>query len=74
MTPEQHDAHAVAATKQFRDVGFTLAAMQFPRPPESLEALRRFNNVPDGWKHPFAWGYYPNEYCRDFWLANGRLA
>jgi hypothetical protein len=61
------DAHVVAATKLFRDVGFTLAAMQYPRPPAALDALRRFNNAPDGWVEPMGWRYFPNAWCRDNW-------
>jgi hypothetical protein len=70
---EPHDAHVQAATKQFRDCGFSLAAMQYKRPPEALAALRAFNGVPEGWQHPFAWNYHPNAWCRDRWLATGRL-
>lgn len=65
--PEPHDAHVRLAVKTFRDVGFTLAAIQHKRPPEALEALRRFNRVPDNWKHPFAWNYFPNAFMRDNW-------
>lgn len=62
--PEPHDAHVLAAQKLFRDCGFTLAAMQFKRSPQSLATLKRFNGVSDEVKVPFAWGYHPNE-----WLA-----
>jgi hypothetical protein len=65
--PEPHDAHVTAAHKVFRDCGFTLAAMQFPRPPEALSGLKHFNRVADDWKHPFAWNYFPNAYMRDNW-------
>lgn len=71
--PEPHDAHVVLANKLFRDVGFTISAMQFKRPPEALAALRAFNRVPDTWKHPFPWNYHPNEWCRDRWLQTRRL-
>lgn len=64
---EPHHAHIDAATKVFRDCGFTLAAMQYKRPPAALEELRRFNRVPDGHPTPFAWGYFPNPYMRDNW-------
>lgn len=64
---EPHDAHVVAANKIFRDCGFTLAAMKYPRPPEALAGLRRFNRAPDGWAHPPAWEYFPNAYMRDNW-------
>lgn len=64
---EQHDAHVTAARKVFRDCGFELSAMQYKRTPEALAGLRRFNRVPDGWKHPFAWGYHPNAWMRDNW-------
>lgn len=36
MDREPHDAHVEQAVKAFRDCGFTLAAMQFKRPPEAL--------------------------------------
>ena len=70
---EQHDAHVAQANKVFRDCGFTLAAMQFPRPLEALTALKRFNGLADDAKVPFAWGYHPNKWCRDRWLETGRL-
>jgi len=62
-----YDAHVVLANKLFRDCGFSLAAMQWPRSPAAIDALRRFNGAPDGWKHPFAWGYFPNPAMRDYW-------
>lgn len=71
--PLPYDAHVVLADKVFRDVGFTLAAMQWPRPPEALQALRDFNNVPANWQHPFAWGYHPNAWCAKRWAEAGRL-
>lgn len=64
---EDHDAHVVQAREVFRSCGFTLAAMQYPRPPEALAGLKRFNRVPEDWEHPFAWGYFPNAYMRDNW-------
>jgi hypothetical protein len=63
------DAHVVHATKLFRDVGFTLAAMQYPRPAAALVALKRFNGVADDWAEPVGWRYFPNAWCRDQWLA-----
>lgn len=74
IEPQPHDAHVVAANKAFRDCGFTLAAMQYPRPAAALVALKRFNGLADGAKVPFAWGYHPNAWCRDTWLAKGALA
>lgn len=65
--PKPYDAHVQLAHKTFRDVGFTLHAIQFPRSPEALAALRKFNRVPDNWQHPFAWGYHPDEWSRDHW-------
>ena len=65
--PEPHDAHVVQATKLFRDCGFTLAAMQFPRCADALAGLRRFNRVPEGHPVPVAWNYFPNAYMRDNW-------
>lgn len=67
IEPPNHDAHVVTATKIFRDCGFTLGAMQHPKPPEAIEALRRFNGVPSGVPHPVAWDYFPNQYFRDNW-------
>lgn len=64
---EPHDAHVRQATKLFRDCGFTLAAMQFPRPAEALAGLKRFNGLPETWNAPVAWGYFPNAYFRDNW-------
>lgn len=72
--PESHDAHARMAIKVFRDCGFTLAAMEYKRPPEALAALKRFNSVPDGIKVPFAWNYHPNKWARDRWLRIGELS
>lgn len=74
LPPEPHDAHVVLAKKLFRDCGFTIEAMRYKRPLGALIALKRFNRVPDDWKHPIAWEYHPNAYCRDFWLQHGRLA
>lgn len=65
--PEPHDAHVVLATKLFRDCGFSLAAMQYPRPPEALAGLMKFNRCPEGFKPPVAWHYFPNAYMRDNW-------
>lgn len=65
--PLPHDAHIQTAHKVFRDCGFTLAAMQYPRPPEALAGLRRFNNVPDGYVTPPGWNWFPNAYMRDHW-------
>jgi hypothetical protein len=70
---EPHDAHVLAAHKTFRDCGFTIAAMQYKRPPEALAALRAFNKVPDNWQHPIAWEYHPNEWCARRWAETGRL-
>lgn len=64
---EPHDAHIILANKVFRDSGFTLAAMQYKRPPEALAGLKRFNGLTDDAKVPFAWGYFPNEHMRDNW-------
>ena len=64
---EPHHAHIEVANKLFRDCGFTLAAMQFPRPPEALTGLKRFNGLPDTFREPVAWRYFPNAYMRDNW-------
>lgn len=68
-----HDAHVQVATAIFRKAGFTLAAMQFPRPPESLIALKRFNGLPDDAQVPTAWHYHPNAYCARRWAELGVL-
>lgn len=73
IEPEPHDAHVTAAHKAFRDCGFTLAAMQFKRPPEALAALKAFNGLDYEAKVPFAWNYHPNSWCRDLWINHGRL-
>lgn len=67
--PLPHDAHVQDAHKAFRDCGFSIDAMQYRRPAEALAAFRRHHRVPDGWKHPFAWNYFPNEWCRDNWRS-----
>ena len=71
--PEPHDAHVQAAHREFRDCGFTINAMQFKRSPEALQALRDYNRAPEGWPHPFAWNYHPNEWCALRWAETGRL-
>lgn len=48
-------------------MGFSLAAMEFKKSPEALAAFKRYHRVADDWKHPFAWGYFPNAYFRDNW-------
>lgn len=53
--------------EQFRAAGFTAAAAAFPRPPEAIEALRRFNGVPADVPNPKAWEFFPNEHMRDNW-------
>ena len=65
--PEPHDAHVQAAHKVFRDCGFTIAAMQYPRCPEALAGLKRFNRLTPETKVPPAWHYFPNAYMRDNW-------
>lgn len=67
IEPEPHDAHVILANKRFRDCGFTLAAMQYPRPVEALNALKAFNGLKPEAKVPHAWGYFPNPFCRDNW-------
>ncbi len=57
------DAHVRQAQALFRACGFDITAMQFKRTPESLAALRAFNNVPDSWQHPVSWEYHPNQWC-----------
>lgn len=65
--PLQHDAHVVQTRKLFRDCGFDIGAMRYPRTPEALAGLMRFNGVPPGTKVPPAWHYFPNAYMRDNW-------
>lgn len=71
--PLPHDAHVQQANKLFRDCGFSLHAMQFPRPAEALVAIKRFNGLRDDAKVPVAWNYHPNAWCRDRWLNTERL-
>lgn len=71
--PEPLDAHVREATRVFRAAGFTLAAMQFPRPTEALVALKRFNGLNADAPVPFAWNYHPNEWCARRWAETGRL-
>lgn len=70
---EDHDAHVVKARKTFRDCGFDIGAMRYPRPPAALVALKRFNGLTDDAAVPIAWNYHPNARCRDRWLETGRL-
>lgn len=65
--PEPHDSHVQLAHKTFRDVGFTLAAMEFPRSPEALAAMLAYNRVPPNFTYPFGWGFHPNAWSRDHW-------
>jgi hypothetical protein len=65
--PEPHDAHVRAARKVFRDCGFDLMAMQFPRCRDALIGLKRFNGLPDDAKVPLGWHYHPNAAMRDNW-------
>ena len=64
---DPHHSHIDLANKVFRDCGFSIAAMQYPRSPEALVGLKRFNGLKDDVKTPFAWGYFPNSYVRDNW-------
>lgn len=73
IEPPPHDVHVVKARKVFRDCGFEIGAMCYPRPPEALIALKRFNGLADDATVPPAWGYHPNAWCRDRWLETGRL-
>jgi len=73
MGTEPHDTHIIQANKVFRDCGFTLAAMQFKRPPSALVALKAFNGLPAEANVPFSWNYHPNAWCRDRWLERGSL-
>ena len=67
MSEEPYDAHVQKASKLFREAGFSLAAMQYPRSPSELKALLDFNGAPEGWKPPFAWQFFPNSAMKDFW-------
>jgi hypothetical protein len=71
--PNYHDAHVRLAHKIFRDCGFTLAAMRYPRPPGALVALKIFNGLPSDAPVPFAWRYHPNEWCARRWRETGAL-
>lgn len=67
IEPLPHDSHVQLANKTFRDCGFSLAAMQFPRSVAALEGLKRFNGLKPDAKAPFAWSYFPNAFMRDNW-------
>jgi len=71
--PIPHDAHVMLANKLFRDAGYTLAAMRYPRPADALVALKAHNGLAPDAKVPFAWNYHPNVYLRDRWLSHGVL-
>lgn len=70
---EPHDAHVRATNDLFRACGFTLGAMRYPRSPEALLALKRFNRLPDDFPVPAAWHYHPNEWSARRWAETGRL-
>ena len=53
--------------EQFRAAGMTGDAINCPRPPEALAALKRANGLPDDAKVPAAWHYFPNPWMRDNW-------
>jgi hypothetical protein len=67
--PQSHDAHVQAAHKVFRDCGFTIAAMQYPRSAEALLGLKRFNGLRDDAKVPHAWHYHPNAHMAANWRS-----
>lgn len=53
--------------EDFRAIGFTIAAAQFPRTPESLFWLIRFNGAdPYRWTPPGAWWFSPNAWMLDY--------
>lgn len=68
--PELYDSHVLFATKLFRDVGFTLAAMQYKRCRASLIRLKAFNGLPLDSIAPVGWHYHPNEWCKNNWRVH----
>lgn len=69
-----NDHHVLAANKLFRDAGVTIAAMQWPMCDEGIAAIRRFNRLPDHVPTPFAWRYWPNQWCADNWRKTHGVA
>lgn len=57
------------APEQFRAAGFTADAINYPRPPKALAALKRFNGLADDAPVPIAWQYFPNAWMRDNWRS-----
>lgn len=65
MTPEQKPAKE-ATEAELRHVGFTAAALDYPRDEASLRLLCAYNGVEPG-DAPPGWWYYPNPAVRDAW-------
>lgn len=52
--------------EEFRAVGYTKKAANFPLSQRALEALCAYNGVTVE-RAPEAWGYAPNAAMRDYW-------
>jgi hypothetical protein len=53
--------------EQFRAAGMTADAVNYPKPPAALIALKRFNGLRDDAPVPAAWHYFPNAWMCDNW-------
>ncbi len=53
--------------EQFRKCGWTEDALNYPRPPEAVIALKRLNGLADDAPYPPTWDYFPNAWVRDNW-------
>ncbi len=58
-----------ATEADFRKAGMTADAINYPRPPKAVIALKRFNGLADDAPVPPAWHYFPNAWMRDNWEA-----
>jgi hypothetical protein len=56
---------------EFRKIGFSGAALDFPMNASGIAFRRRFNGVPEGQVMPWTWDYAPNAAMRDFNEAQG---
>jgi len=52
--------------EQFREIGFTGEAAQYPLSEAAYQWLRWFNGVPDGYEVPDTWRYAPNAYMQEY--------
>ena len=54
----------VPTEKEFRDVGYTAAAINYPLSDAAVAWLCAFNGAPVGWVPPRAWRFAPNPACQ----------